>query len=109
MATVNRNTILLVHQDGTELIPTAPYYVMSNDTFMSGWGPATDKVNTVVLPCRSYEEAETVAKYAKSRTDQQRVRIVMNKPQLRHGVLYSVVVNRSYSAWYGSSPDVKEG
>jgi hypothetical protein len=102
-----RHTIQLVHGDGTEQIPTAPYYVLSNDTFMSGWGPAADKINTVVLPCRSYEEAEAVVKYAKSRTDQQRVRIVGNKPQLRHGVLYSVVVNRNYSAWYDT--DIKEG
>lgn len=96
----------LVFGDGTRAIPLAPYYVLSNDRFMSGWGPASSKVNTLVLPCRSFEDAEAVARYARSRPEQSRVRIVVHKPTLRRGILYSVVLSRDdYSAWYSLSPE----
>lgn len=94
-------TIQIKVGDGTREIPKADYYVLSNDTFMSGWGPAKNKTNTLVIPCRDYEEAQAVERYARSRTDQTRVRIVGNKPKLRPGVLYSVVQDREdFSAWY---------
>lgn len=100
-------TIELKFGDGTRQIPAAPYYVLSNDKFMSGWGPATNKVNTVVLPCRSYPEALAVQRYCKERPEQTRVRIVVHKPTLRRGILYSVVLDREdYSAWYCYCPIV---
>lgn len=92
--------------DGTKEIPAARFYVLSNDKFMSGWGRAHNMTNTIILPCRSYEEAEAVARYAKSRPEQRRVRIVSNKPTLRRGVLYSVVQKPDdYSLWYSLSPE----
>ena len=61
-----------------------------------------------MLPCRSYDEALAVQRYAKSRSDQSRVRIVSNNPTLRRGVLYSVVQSyEDYSAWYQFSPEVQ--
>lgn len=71
-------------------IPDAPYYVLSNDPFMSGWGPTTGKTNTVVVPCQSYEQAERVVAYVESRRDQKRIRIVGNKPRNRAHVIYSL-------------------
>ena len=81
-------------------IPDAPFYVLSNDAFMSGWGPAEGKTNTIILPCESYEEAETVEATAKDRGDQKNVRIVANKPRLRPGVLYSLLVKESSPRWF---------
>jgi len=72
-------------------LPSADYYVLSNDTFMSGWGPAEHKTNVCVVPCRDYPTAQRVAEYARSRSDQKRVRIVANKPRPRRNVCYSLV------------------
>ena len=72
-------------------IPDAPYYVLSNDSFMSGWGHAKDSINTCVVPCETYEQAEKVEEYARSRNDQKYIRIVTNKPRKKDHVLYSLV------------------
>ena len=82
-------------------IPSAPYYVLSNDTFMSGWGHAENRVNTVILPCQSYDEAEQVAAYARGRSDQTRVRILSTKPRLQcESHLYSLMSRDDAPAWY---------
>jgi len=82
-------------------IPDAPYYVLSNDTFMSGWGLAEGKINTIILPCVNWIEAQQVAEYAKSRTDQRYVRIVTQKPRLRLNThLYSLMLPDEATAWY---------
>lgn len=82
-------------------IPNAKYYVLSNDRFMSGWGPARGMINTVVLPCDSWNEARYVRDYADSRGDQKYVRIVCNKPRMKSHVLYSLHDKSDYSTWYG--------
>ena len=85
-------------------IPDAPYYVLSNDTFMSGWGFAKGKINTVILPCKSYSQALRVESYAHTRSDTNRVRIVCNKPRLHNSThLYSLYCENSASTWYGNS------
>ncbi len=100
-------------------IPNYPLYVLSNDTFMSGWGPCGDgfvaavegraprdyKTNTIILPCETLEEAEAVARYARSRSDQKRVRIVTNKPKVRSGVVYSLMLREEATAWYPPEND----
>ena len=72
-------------------IPKAEYYVLSNDSFMSGWGGASGKINTCVVPCETYEEAEAVADYARSRSDQKRIRIVVGVRDKAH-VVYSMCI-----------------
>lgn len=72
-----------------EPIPDAPFYVLSNDTFMSGWGKAKDKINTCVVPCDTYEQAETVERYVRSRSEQKRVRIATNV-RAKRNVIYSL-------------------
>lgn len=81
-------------------IPEAPYYVLSNDQFLSGWGPAKGRVNTVILPCTSLAEAYRVRDYAKSRNEQKNVRILLRKPKLRPGVMYSLMSRADAPAWY---------
>jgi hypothetical protein len=83
-------------------IPDAPYYVLANDTFMSGWGPAQGKTNTVILPCQSWSEAQYVESYATfQRTDMQRVRIVVHKPRLNNAThLYSLMDRNEAASWY---------
>ena len=81
-------------------IPDAMRYVLCNDMFMSGWGKAEGRTNTIILPCKSYREAEIVAHNARSRTDQKRVRIVEQKPRLRPGVLYSLMDRKTAGRWY---------
>jgi hypothetical protein len=83
-------------------IPDAPYYVLSNDSFMSGWGCANGKINTIILTCADMTEAQDVAAYAQSRGDQKYVRIVNNKPKLRLKThFYSLHDRYDYGRWYG--------
>ena len=75
-----------------EDIPRAPWYVLSNDPFMSDWkhGVTEGKINTCVVPCDSYEEAEGVRAYIESRGDQKYIRINYTPPRNKSHVLYSM-------------------
>lgn len=81
-------------------IPDAPFYVMCNDRFMSGWGEAKGKVNTIILPCASYEQATIVEQNAMDRPEQKNVRIVSNKPRFRYGVVYSLLIDDGHCYWF---------
>ena len=72
-------------------IPDSKLYVLSNDKFMSGWGKAKNMINTCVIPCDTIEEANKVADYINSRSDQNRIRIVADKPRTKKDVLYSLL------------------
>lgn len=54
---------------------TSPFYVTTTDKFMSNWGLAKGKINKLIFLCDSLEEAETVAAYAESRSEQKYIRI----------------------------------
>jgi hypothetical protein len=82
-------------------IPTALYYVCSNDTFMSGWGYAQGLINTLIFPCDSYDEAKKVMEHAEGRSDQNWVRLCGSKPKLRAGHFYQVKTKVEYPHWYG--------
>ena len=91
---------------------TAPYYVVSEDTFMSGWGKASSLRNILIFPCDSYEMAETVEDNARNRTDTINVRIVTTKPRYfppnsevmngyEHcGIYAQVKTPEDYQCWY---------
>jgi hypothetical protein len=81
-------------------IPNAPFYVMCNDKFMSGWGEAKNARNTIILPCQSYEQAEIVERNAQDRPEQKNVRIVSNKPRFRPGVVYSLLTDDGSCYWF---------
>lgn len=74
---------------GTGRIPEAPYYVVSIDTFMSGWGKAKGQRNVCVVPCAKKEIAEAVLEYVKTRPEQKKPRITETYPPAERGVLYS--------------------
>jgi hypothetical protein len=83
-------------------IPKAAWYVLSNDSFMSGWGYAKGKINTCVVPCLSYHQAMIVRDYVLSRKDQKRVRIAQRIKSRPH-VMYSLCMgwlNNSIGAPY---------
>ena len=81
-------------------IPDAPFYVTTTDTFMSGWGPAENLTNRLILPCDSMREAEFVYSYAKSRNDQKNVRICTAKPQINFWQYCQVMERSESSSWY---------
>ena len=82
-------------------IPDAKYYVLANDTFMSGWGEAEGKTNTLIFTASSYDEAEIVSDNAKTRSDMKRVRINSNKPSLqKSGYYYQVKTKDVAPNWY---------
>lgn len=92
-------------------IPSARFYVLANDAFMSGWGEAEGKINTLVLPCTDWEEAKTVEANARARSEMRRIRITGSKPTLRPHVLYSLLNRERAERWYtpgGFAPEPVE-
>ncbi len=83
-----------------DAIPTTPYYVLSDDSFMSDWGEAQNRVNTIILPCTDQSEADIVATNARNRDEQRNVRIMDHKPALSSGVIYSLMDRESAARWY---------
>ena len=83
-------------------IPEAPYYVVCVDTFLSGWGKAENKINRIILPCKSLDEAEVVRENARGRGDMKSIRIHSSKPQLRRRnfSVWQVMNRKSARAWY---------
>jgi len=76
-----------------EDLEKSPLYVLSNDTFMSGWGSCKGKINVCVVPCENGFQAEKVMEYIKTRSEQKRARIVINKPKNQSNRIYSLVPN----------------
>ncbi len=83
-----------------DAIPAAPYYVLTDDAFMSDWGEAEGRVNTIILPCANRAEAEVVATNARNRDEQRNVRIMDRTPALSSGVIYSLMDKAEASRWY---------
>jgi hypothetical protein len=52
------------------------YYVTMDDTFLSYWGMSEGKINKLVVECRDLEEARTVERNAKDRTDQEHISVI---------------------------------
>lgn len=53
------------YEDGVTGIPDTPFYVVTLDTFYSGWGPACDRDVFNVFPCQTRDQAELVATTAR--------------------------------------------
>jgi len=56
------------------------FWVSMTDSFLSGWGPAEGKINKLIFPCETREEAEIVSENARARSDMQYVYICIHKP-----------------------------
>lgn len=65
-------------------------YVNMTDQFMSGWGKAKDKINKYVIECDNMEQAKTIEKNAKKRSEMKFVNICYNKPKQKQGQLISL-------------------
>jgi len=77
------------------------YYVTMTDKFMSGWGPARNKINKLVLPCKTITEAETVARNAKDRSEMIYVNIRSTKPYYNSDSYYvSWKGENDYKTWH---------
>lgn len=77
------------------------YYVTTSDRFMSGWGLARGKINKLVFPCDTYEDALIVAENAENRTDQKFVNIRSTKPHYNQGRYFTQIKTReTYPSWY---------
>jgi len=91
-------------------VPAADCYVVATDRFMSGWGMATGKINILILPCQSVDEAQDVADYAYGRSDTKAVRIVqrelleayMKADPEDH--LWQLMTPERATAWYRRAP-----
>lgn len=89
----------------TKQIPYNSYFVLTNDSFMSGWGHAQNRINTLIFSCDSLSEAEIVATNARNRTDQTHIRIVsghkLQQYKLRNAThLYQLKDKPGYPSWY---------
>src|SRR6056297_474187 len=86
--------------EGIEIPPT-PWYVTTTDAFMSGWGMARGKTNKLIFPCDSLDEAQTVERNAKNRTDQKYVNITGSWPRYSGSRYYiQVKTKEDYTNWY---------
>ena len=56
------------------------YYVTMTDKFMSGWGPARNKVNKLVISCSTYARAEIAERKANARSEMKYVNLCSKKP-----------------------------
>ena len=56
-------------------------YVCMTDKFMSGWGEATNKINKFIIVCDNLEQAKTILRNAKKRTEMKYINICFNKPK----------------------------
>ena len=68
---------------------TKKFYVTMTDKFMSGWGEATNKTNKFIIVCDSWEQAETIERNAKKRSEMKYINICINKPRYGANVVES--------------------
>ena len=64
-------------------------YVAMTDRFLSGWGEAVNKVNKFIVQCEKYEQALTIERNAKQRSEMKYVNICLNKPRQKRNQLLS--------------------
>lgn len=57
------------------------FYVTMTDKFMSGWGLAKNKTNKLIIVCETWEQAETIERNAKKRSEMKYINICVNKPR----------------------------
>jgi hypothetical protein len=83
------------------VVTDAPWYVTATDAFMSGWGPASDMRNVVILPCVDRDEASVVFANTRARTDMRRPHLIgRSELRFKTGILYSMMARTEASRWY---------
>ena len=77
------------------------FYVTMTDKFMSGWGPATGKLNKLVFECVDMSEAVIVEQNAQNRSDQKYINIRSTKPYYDPKRCYTQFKTKEdYPRWY---------
>jgi hypothetical protein len=66
-----------------------PYYVSMTDKFMSGWGGAEGKTNKFIIECETMEQAETIQRNARRRSEMKYINICIDKPRYGANVVES--------------------
>ena len=85
------------------------YYVVMTDKFMSGWGEAQGKINKLVLPCDTYEEALVVQQNAKDRPEMKYINIASKKPYYSpNRYMVSWHARGDYRTWYRTDRPFKK-
>lgn len=65
------------------------FYVTMTDKFLSGWGHAANKTNKFIIVCDNWQQAETIERNAKKRSEMKYVNICVNKPRYGDNVFES--------------------
>ena len=92
--------------DSAADVPRVDYFVVARYSFMSGWGLARGKINIVILPVATMQEANVVLDNAKARTDMKQARVSSRASVLamirRMGsmALVSLMDRYEASTWY---------
>lgn len=60
---------------------TKKIYVTMTDKFMSGWGMAQGKVSKFIIECNNWEQAETIERNARKRSEMKYINICITKPR----------------------------
>ena len=76
-------------------------FVVATDSFMSGWGQAAGR-SIFAVPIRSWQEADTVERNMKNRSEMKRVRVVGKnwRPRLSPGDHLSIRSCADVSRFY---------
>ena len=77
------------------------YWVTMTDRFMSGWGHSNGKINKLVIGCDSWDEAQTVKRNAKDRSEMKYVNVVSTKPYYNKNHYYTNYhAKPEYQTWF---------
>ncbi len=61
-------------------------YVSMTDSFLSGWGNARGKRNKLIIECDTWQQAETIERNAKKRSEMKYVNVSSSRPRIASNV-----------------------
>jgi len=77
------------------------YYVVSTDSFMSGWGRAEGKKNILICVCGDLHEARIVINTIKNRNEMSKPMLFTEPPEFNKELFYIQKVTKDkYPEWY---------
>lgn len=87
---------------------TQKCWVTMSDTFLSGWGPAKNKVSKLVIECDDVYEAAVVYRNAKRRGEMKYVNIRYTKPYYTNSTVVEYADKITYGSWFTDHPEWSE-
>lgn len=80
------------------------YYVLCNDSFMSGWGNAKGKTNVLCFEFDNFSDAEKMQIWIKNnRSEMKHVRINISKPKVKDNWYFQIKTRPDMPKWYMSA------